>query len=141
MHTLGFQEIFYLTQIMKKFFYFSIGCISFILGTAGIILPLLPTTCFWLLAAWAFSKSSSRFYNRLVKHPAFGPVYYNWQRNRTIPPRFKQVALASLVFSMSLGCYLLSGQFTAQIILISIMLLISSYLLYLPSSSEESVAK
>lgn len=126
---------------MNKFIYFSIGCISFSLGAAGIFLPLLPTTCFWLLAAWAFSKSSDRFYNMLISHKKFGPLYTNWQRDRSLPLTVKRFALTSIFISISVSCYLLAGQLTAQIMVISSMLLVSSYLIYLPTSEKESVAQ
>ena len=84
---------------MNKPIYFVIGCSAFLLGAAGIFLPLLPTTCFWLLAAWAFSRSSDRFYQKLISHKKFGPLYANWQRDKSIPLKVKQFALTSLFIS------------------------------------------
>ena len=46
--------------IMKKILYFFIGCISLGLGIIGVILPILPTFPFVLLAAFCFAKSSER---------------------------------------------------------------------------------
>lgn len=126
---------------MIKFIYFSLGCIFFMLGTIGIFLPLLPTTCFWLLAAWTFSKSSDRFYNKLVGHKRFGPIYTAWQQDKSISVKVKQFALSSIWLSTLASCLILSGQFSKQIILISIMLLLSIYLLHLPTNTKESVAQ
>lgn len=126
---------------MIRIFYFSLGCTSFIVGTAGIFLPLLPTTCFWLLAAWAFSKSSDRIYKKLVEHKKFGPIYASWQRDKSISIKVKQLALASILLSTIVSCLMLMGQLTAQIMLICMMLLISIYLIYLPTITKESVAQ
>jgi len=125
---------------MNKPLYFIIGCTAFLLGAIGILLPLLPTTCFWLLAAWAFSKSSDRLYQKLLSHKKFGPLYANWQQDKSIPLKVKQLALISISSSMMLSCYLLRGQLTLQAMVISIMLLIATYLVYLPTSPQESVA-
>lgn len=45
---------------MKKILYIMIGCISLGLGIIGVILPILPTIPFVLLAAFCFAKSSER---------------------------------------------------------------------------------
>lgn len=45
---------------MKKILYILIGCISFGLGIIGVILPILPTVPFVLLAAFCFARSSER---------------------------------------------------------------------------------
>lgn len=45
---------------MKKILYIMIGCISLGLGIIGVILPILPTVPFVLLAAFCFAKSSER---------------------------------------------------------------------------------
>ena len=45
---------------MKKIIYIFIGCISLGLGIIGVILPILPTVPFALLAAFCFAKSSER---------------------------------------------------------------------------------
>lgn len=45
---------------MKKILYIMIGCISLGLGIIGVILPILPTVPFVLLAAFCFARSSER---------------------------------------------------------------------------------
>lgn len=46
--------------MMKKILYIMIGCISLGLGIIGVILPILPTVPFVLLAAFCFARSSER---------------------------------------------------------------------------------
>ena len=45
---------------MKKILYIMIGCISFVLEIIGVVLPILPTVPFVLLAAFCFAKSSEK---------------------------------------------------------------------------------
>lgn len=69
------------------------------LGAAGLILPLLPTTPFLLLAAWAAPKGSPRLANWLWQHPRFGPILIAWQSQGAIPRRAKHLAVILLLFS------------------------------------------
>ncbi len=73
------------------------GCIG--LGTAGIVVPLLPTTPFLLVAAWAAPKGSPRLARWLWQHPRIGPTLEAWQAHRAIPRRAKRLAVVLLAFS------------------------------------------
>ena len=74
------------------------GCILFgwamlVLGVVGIFVPLLPTTPFLLLAAWAFCRSSPRLYDRLLAHPCLGAYVRNFREYRAIPLRAKIISV------------------------------------------------
>lgn len=58
---------------LKKVAYWGLGVTCVVLGTAGIFLPVLPTTPFLLLAAFAFAKSSERWHDWLLNHKFLGP--------------------------------------------------------------------
>lgn len=47
-------------SIFIRYFFISIGCLSFILGTVGIILPILPTVPFYMLTVFCFAKGSEK---------------------------------------------------------------------------------
>lgn len=85
---------------MFRLFWLISGVIALILGILGIFLPLLPTTPFVLLAALAFSRSSSTFYNLLIKSKIFGPIIVNWQENRTIPRKAKIISIIMMSVSI-----------------------------------------
>jgi len=71
------------------------------LGVAGIVLPVLPTTPFVLLAAACFARGSTKFHDWLLAHPLFGPMIVEWQQYGSIPWRTKIVAIA--LMSTTLG--------------------------------------
>lgn len=46
---------------IKKYLYVAVGLISFVLGAVGVIIPILPTTPFLLLASFCFVRGSEKF--------------------------------------------------------------------------------
>jgi uncharacterized membrane protein YbaN (DUF454 family) len=74
-------------------------------GIVGIVLPLVPTTPFILLAAFAFARSSPRLQVWIESHRTFGPMIDNWRRYGSISRRVKylSVALMAATFALSLA--------------------------------------
>lgn len=70
-----------------------LGLASTAAGLAGIVLPLVPTTPFLLLAAYCFARSSPVLHNWLVTHPTLGKPIDDWQRHRAISRRTKVTSI------------------------------------------------
>jgi len=68
-----------------RLFYLGLAWLFFLIGAFGVVLPVVPTTPFMLLALWCFSKSSVRFHNWLYQHKFFGPPLQQWEQHRVIP--------------------------------------------------------
>ena len=77
--------------------FFTIGILSLSLGYVGIVVPGLPTTEFILIAAWAFSKCSTKFTYWIENHRLFGPMVLNWQQYRGLSRRAKKVAILTII--------------------------------------------
>ena len=73
------------------------GLSAVVIGAIGVVVPLLPTTPFLLIAAFAFARSSVRLTRWLHEHPKFGPLIDNWQRYGSIDRRSKNMAIIVIV--------------------------------------------
>ncbi len=83
------------------------GVISLGTGVVGIVLPVLPTTPFVLLAAYCFSRGSARYEQWLLAHPRFGPMVRDWRANRAVPLRAKQLASVMMLLSSVVAWWVL----------------------------------
>ena len=79
--------------------YFILGWFFFALGAIGVLLPVVPTTPFMLLALWAFSRSSERFHNWLYNQHFFGPPLQIWQKHSVIPLAAKVMSISFMSIS------------------------------------------
>lgn len=77
---------------LAKPFYLAVGWVSVVLGAIGVIIPILPTTPFLIVAVWAFSRSSPVFAERIRSHPVVGPYIRDWQDFGVIPLQAKILA-------------------------------------------------
>lgn len=82
---------------------FLLGDLAFATGAVGLIVPVLPTTVFWIIAAWAWSKSCPRLQQRLYALPGAGPHVRAWMEAGTISRRGKHFALGGLCVGLA-GC-------------------------------------
>lgn len=116
-------------------FWILLGIVATGLAIAGIALPLLPTTPFLLLAAFAFARSSPRLHLWLVSHPRFGPAIRNWQRHRAISRRAKVLAMIAMGIAVLITW--MSG-FGVRILAIQglVMLGVSVFILSRPHGPE-----
>lgn len=89
-----------------RIFWLSCGVLSVGLALVGIVLPLLPTVPFLLLAAFCFARSSERLREWLLDHPTLGPPIHAWQERRSISRRAKWAASLSILATLGISVLL-----------------------------------
>lgn len=103
---------------MQRIMLIIIGWLAIVLGTLGIVLPLLPTTPFMLLAAWCFARSSPRFHHWLLWRSWFGRYIRHWQQHRALPAGAKPRAILFIILTFAVSLWLV------HILWVRIMLLV-----------------
>lgn len=81
------------------------GTICVGLGIMGIVLPVVPTTPFLLLAAICYSHSSERFYVWLLTNRFFGQYIRDWREKKGLTIATKLWVITILVVTMGLSAF------------------------------------
>ena len=88
--------------------YMSLGHTFTAIGFVGLVVPLLPTTPFLILAAACYSRGSERFERWLVHHPRFGRGVRDWREHGVISSRAKAIATVGILASLTIPLVTLS---------------------------------
>jgi len=122
---------------MQRFFLISLGWLAIVLGTLGIVLPLLPTTPFVLLAAWCFARSSPRFHHWLLWRSPFGRYLRHWQQHRAMPPGVKARAMFLIIVTFAISGWLVHLLWV-RLLLALILVLLMLIMWRIPVVAEET---
>ncbi len=85
-------------------------------GGLGIIVPGLPTTVFFIVAAWAFSKSSPRLEAWVLGLPRIGEMVLDHRDGLGMPRRAKVVAISMIVLFVGLSAWLVDAWWVRSVI-------------------------
>jgi hypothetical protein len=111
----------------------ALGLVFVGVGIAGVVLPVLPATPFFLLAAACFARASVRFYNWLLNHRVVGPTVREWQMHRSIPYRTKLWAIALMLGTLAISTLFFVEGLVLQLLLAALGVLLAIWLWRVPS--------
>lgn len=122
-----------MSETFTKYFFAAIGVLATSLGVIGLFLPLMPTTCFLIVAVWAFSKSNPAISEIILKNPQFGPAISNWMNHKSIDKKSKCTISFSIVIGFAITLLISTPSLVISALLISGMLML---LLYINTRAE-----
>ena len=103
---------------MKKFLFLFAGSLCIVIGVIGIVVPLLPTVPFLLLAAYLYAKGSERFYLWLIHHKWLGTILTNYKEGKGIPVRLRIYSVLFFWLTIGTSIVFLIEDTTAKIIML-----------------------
>lgn len=93
------------SNIVIRYIFLTIGAISFCLGTAGIVLPILPTVPFYVLTLFCLARGSERFHRMFLESQLYKKTVGSYERDKALTLRTKLSILASVTTIMLIGAY------------------------------------
>jgi uncharacterized membrane protein YbaN (DUF454 family) len=129
------------TSPLLRFLLIIAGSISVGLGVLGIVLPVLPTTPFLLLAAWCYARSSTRFYVWLMTHRLWGKYLRDYTSGKGVPARIKVSALTLLWAAILSSAFLAVEKTWLRILLIGIAMAVSIHILMIKTLQKQNPDK
>ncbi len=117
----------------KKGLFVLCGTICLGLGTAGVFLPILPTTPFLLLSAACYYKGSERMHCWLLNNRLFGKYIRNYREGKGVSSRGKILTLFLLWTTICYSAFFLVNIIVVQIILFVIAIAVTVHVTTLPT--------
>jgi uncharacterized membrane protein YbaN (DUF454 family) len=111
-----------------KVVYLLLGFFFVFLGILGAILPVMPSTVFFIIASYFFARSSKRFHSLLLSIPYVGRQIEFWEKHKAVPRRIKNLAVISSAAGILISSLIsaIFGKFLA-----SFMILLVGILMFL----------
>jgi uncharacterized membrane protein YbaN (DUF454 family) len=82
----------------------ALGVLFVGLGYIGYVVPGMPGTVFFILALWAFKKSSPRLEDWLLNRSFMGPTLRDWEQDKSIRRGTKILAISMVWVSILISC-------------------------------------
>ena len=105
------------SNVVVRYVFLAIGAISFALGTAGIVLPLLPTVPFYMLALFCLARGSERLHKMFLESNLYQKTVGAYERDKALTLRTKLSILASVTTIMAIGAYFSQNMPVALIVM------------------------
>jgi hypothetical protein len=124
----------------KRILYISLGFFFVLMGIIGIFVPIWPTTIFFLLAVWAFQKSSKRFYYWLMNNKYCGRIIKNYRLYNGISKKTRTKSLVFLWLTLSVSFYFVNYTWV-RILLICVGIGVTWHLYALKTLTDEEIER
>ncbi len=108
-------------------------------GGIGVVVPGLPTTVFFVMAAACFSRSSPRFEQWVLTRPGIGPMVRDYRAGLGMPRRAKVAAVSSIVIMCALSAGLAVDRLWVRLLIVVVGLIgVAWILLRIPTRIDAS---
>jgi hypothetical protein len=125
---------------LSRAWFVVIGLIASAIGFIGVVVPGLPTTVFFIVAAWAFARSSPRLEAWVLGLPRIGRTVRDYREGLGMPRGAKIAAISLLGLSVMLSVTLGVSSWTARAIILAAGAIGVAYILWRVPTREQVLA-
>lgn len=122
---------------MMRWIFITGGVVLVSIGILGMFLPLLPTTIFFILAAWCFARSSERYYKWIHSNKYFGKYLSDYRSGKGMPVKSKIFSIAFLWTGILVSFFLLTENLYVRILLAAIAIGVTLHIIYIKTAKDE----
>ena len=94
------------TRSIKTWFVLLVGHLSLLFGLIALLLPVIPTSPFLVVAAACYARTSPRFRKLLIENRHVGPAILKWEQNKCLELKHKILFVLILVIAFSSSAFL-----------------------------------
>ena len=105
------------------------------IGILGIFLPLLPTTVFFLMAAWCYARSSKKFYDWLHHNRVFGKYLKNYREGKGISTSGK-ISIIVMLWIGILYSIFVTESLIIRMLLLAIAIGVTTHIVVVPKTKS-----
>jgi uncharacterized membrane protein YbaN (DUF454 family) len=109
------------------------GTICVALAAIGIVLPILPTTPFLLLAAACYFRGSEKMYHWLISNRVFGEYIRNYREGKGIPLKTKIIAVTFLWLAIVYSAFFVVNILAVRLVLLVVAIAVSTHIIRIPT--------
>ena len=120
---------------LKRRLFVTAGTIALGTGIVGIIVPVLPTTPFLLLAAICYMRGSERLYNALLSNRFIGSYVRNYLEGRGMSLKMKIWTLSLLWVAIVCTAVLATDSLPIRIILAVVLIGVTIHVLLIKTAN------
>jgi uncharacterized membrane protein YbaN (DUF454 family) len=119
---------------LRRLVLLGVGGLSLATGVLGMFVPMLPTTCFLLLATWCFARSSPRLHAWMYQNRWFGEYLRDYSEGRGIPKALKIGSLSIMWLTIGTSVVFAISVLWVRLLLVAIALVITAHVVSLRNS-------